>query len=67
MILSGTISTQQSTIDCQVGGAPNALSFIAPLQPSRGILSAFDSSLSPAYNGLKIPQDGRWQQRLLWL
>jgi len=59
MILSGTISTQQSTIDRQVGGAPNDLSFIAPLLPSCGILRLFDSSLSPACNGLKIPQDGR--------
>jgi len=31
MILSGTISMQQSTIDRQVGGAPNVVSFISKL------------------------------------
>jgi len=47
MLISGTILTQQSTIDDQVGGGQNALSFIAILQCSGGILVGFDSSSSP--------------------
>jgi len=60
-MVSGSILTQQSTIDDQVGGGPETLSFIAALQCSGGILGAIDSSLSPVNKEPKIPPVATWQ------
>jgi len=56
MVVSGSILMQQSTIDDQLGGGSNTLSFIAALQCSGGIFGVIDSSLPPAYNDPKYHQ-----------
>jgi len=60
-MVSGSILTQQSTIDDQLRGGPNTLSFISAFQCSGGILGAIDSSSSPVYKEPKIPPVATWQ------
>jgi len=61
MMVSGSISTQQSTIENQIGDCLNMLSFVAVLQCSGGILGAINSSSSPVYKEPKILPVATWK------